>query len=240
MRAEERFTSTFRATIATATEAALTALQSGAVPFDRYLQALGGGSADAQYIKLDVPSVMNGKTLTVAPVELPTVGFRLTELPYQLLIPANETPAVYGYQDSGGNQAVTGILEWTDKPVPGKPVGMLFSERTAATAGNGSMADGATAVTLPTIPGKRFRLLGLQGIGAGAQVDMVGIKSASIPQGQKAGERGPHAPGQADVSVGLDIVPITDDVVLNPGDSVTVMAQDASAGTVQVISLWGY
>lgn len=172
-----------RASIATATEAALTAVSTGgdrikSLPNPRLL-AFNAFSADCQYGALHSPEAFPGApdpaVRVVGDVKAAFLLHHLREFPPMPMIPSS-TVVVEGYQDSGGAQVVDACLEEVfevgrsiDPKNP--PSGRL---RVARIASSGNMTASAwtsfgTGVNCFTgQPGKVYAVLGIAGIGANA------------------------------------------------------------------------
>lgn len=232
--AGDTFACSFSASIATATRAALTAQGSSRFPYDVYVIAVGGGSANAQYIEADCPGAWSSQTIRLPPISLPTVGYQLTPLPYAVRVPANTSFGMWGYQDSGGAEVVTGTMLLSKTVPAGMVEALFFTEHVAVTAGNGVFLAGAQQ-TVPSLPGApNVRVVGGFVHGAGALVIEGGILADGIPGGTTYGERGPTWPGAADVSVNVPVFHVTkEDVTLQAGAPWFPTAKDLSGGTVQ-------
>lgn len=225
----------------TATETDLTVGDSKTRSYDRWLQAaIFSSIANAQYCKITNPTAWRGKEIPLLPPRLNTVREQPIIFPVQIKVPAHSTVSVIGYQDKGSNEVVTVILKFTDAPISGKPVGYLFGDMEAVTAGNTVPAFG-TAVPMPVFGlGATFKCEGGVGAGAGAAAEIGGIVSSAIPTSENSGELGPHWPLAADVSLGAIPTPADEPINLVEGDAYTPWCQDLSAGAVRHIVYWSY
>jgi len=234
--ATERY---FNNDIAQDTEEAMAATNSATRPFDRWVTSVWWGSADAEYLRLQVVGAGRGQSLHITPKEVPTNYYEKQPLPYPVFVPANTSLDVYGYQGNATPQAVHAIVEFQNMPPVGwSQTAILYSKRHTLTAGNGSMADG-TAQTIPSLNAESHTYMGSLPQGDAAEVQAYSIRADPWPKGNYSGWDAPVTPGGGK-KTGVDQPVIGPDGVykLKDADTYTPAAVDDSAGTVYAYDYW--